>query len=245
MITLKVEKFVLSKDAGGIPIPAIAEEDVYVQEYCKASAPIDIGQEKDDDKPKDRLANAEDLRDDYADAKKRLAVAEVLEEAAKKTAKSIRNKSPEVIAREKAAAEAASAEVKLLRTEVRQIRNEHDALIDKLDAKLERLSEHRAKWRAERTEKAHKQHQDDRNALRRLESCLDLLKRWSQLAKGCGSLEEICRKHVRSSDPLDAGDMRAVLHNLQRRFRCRYLRDIGAGIQDSCGSIAGAAGHLG
>lgn len=67
---------------------------------------------------------------------------------------------------------------------------------------------------------AHEKHQQDCGALRRLETCLDLLKKWveAQLLVGCSAIAENCQIFHAGKDPLEAGDMRAVYRNVCKRF---------------------------
>jgi hypothetical protein len=214
--TLKVERFVLDKKSKGVAVPIIAPENEYVQHFTRSPSAVKEGAEGGALSVGDfeLISTPDELRMEAQDAKRALDQAKAVSEAAMKAVADAtgarRGAAAEFVGELQDAATDAAVRVEKMYEKFQRARSEYNSLCRDLREKV-----------AGQASLARAKHQQDRDALRRAESCLDILKRWTiaQLAKGCSAIEETCRGYVNGRDPLEAGDMRAVLYNLHKRFR--------------------------
>jgi hypothetical protein len=225
--TLKIEQFVVDKKSGGISIPVIASEKAYVEAYIAASGSAlegAKGSSSADDF--DLISSPEELKVEAQQAKKVLQKAMEVRDAANlavvEATAARRTADLEVSeANLRNAAAAAEERVEKLQDKFQKARAVYTELCRDLQSKAARAEDNKTRATETQAALARAKHQQHRDALRRVESCMDLHKRWTilQLAKGCGAIEETCRAYVNGQDPLEAGDMRGVMQNLHKRFR--------------------------
>jgi hypothetical protein len=225
--SLKIEQFVVDKKSGGVAIPIIAPEKDYVAAFTSTSnsateGAVGVPSAVDFD----LISTPEELKAEATEAKRALELARTDRDAANlalvEATASRRSADVEVTeANLRRTAAVAAERVEKLQEKFQRARSEYMDLCRDIQGKATRAEDNKARLSDTQAALARAKHQQHRDALRRVESCMDLQKRWTilQLAKGCSAVEETCRAYVNGQDPLEAGDMRAVMHNLYKRFR--------------------------